>query len=288
MAAVGPFRLAGAALRSSTDSRRIVMASSTPSSPFAVVREVQKQYGEVQTPREVGPERIRPCPLQFAVDAYGLTHRWHPLRRTPDVSQPEGEIVQDLGEVGAEGVGCVRGVHGTLSCRAVLASALSSTANSSPPARPRTRRQPRNRRLRYRPAEGPSNRQRLDRPRLPDVATYPVPRACGNRSVPARPRPTRPRTAGSSAVARSWSATAPSCCRGLRAPGTGSGTTSPRSSSTRAGLCGPASRRYEPSQIVPLVTSASCSAIGVTPRPGPVGTGRCPASSTNGSVMSVR
>ena len=38
---------------------------------------------------------------------------------------------------------------------------------------------------------------------------------------------------------------------------------------------------------VDVVTSASRSGNGSTPRPGPVGTGRCPSSRTNGSVMSV-
>jgi hypothetical protein len=45
---------------------------------------------------------------------------------------------------------------------------------------------------------------------------------------------------------------------------------------------------YAPSQVFPLVTSASRAGIGVTPRPGSEGTGSRPASSTNGLVMSVR
>ncbi len=42
------------------------------------------------------------------------------------------------------------------------------------------------------------------------------------------------------------------------------------------------------SHSVDVVTSASTSGSGATPRPGPVGTGRCPSASTNGSVTSVR
>lgn len=50
---------------------------------------------------------------------------------------------------------------------------------------------------------------------------------------------------------------------------------------------GPTTAQAE-THSVAVVTAASSSASGSTPRPGPVGTRRWPSSRTNGSVMSVR